>query len=272
MRELFTNVIVNIQQAVMLNIDKVSDVSAKVHDLTLRFSDLRKIESNVEVIESDLLTIKTDISSLRANSSRSDLNLTAKFGQIDHVLERVEGTINDGMLDIGTLDSKIEDIENRLSVVDRLLSTQTDINTVRVEAHHAKLANIQEFNKLFTRVQRNEEKLENSINKLLNSISSTDVLLEALTERFDELESNTASDSSVHDLGVDIRDMATKYNNIRRSHDEQHSNLITRICSIEKALVELGAYDEQDINTPASIEMDRLDEELSKFIVDEFNK
>ena len=192
MRELFTNVIVNIQQAVMLNIDKVSDVSVKVYDLNkmLRRTDyavshntdaIETVESNVEVIESDLLTIKQ-------------------------------------------------------------------------EAHHAKLANAEEFN------------------KLLNSISSTDVLLEALTERFDELEDGMASVSAVHDLGVDIRDMTTKYNNIRRSHDEQYSNLIARICAIEKNIVKLGAYDDQDINTPAAVEMDRLDEELSKFIVDEFNK
>jgi len=151
MRELFTNVIVNIQQAVMLNIDKVSDVSVKVYDLNkmLRRTDyavghntdaIETVESNVEVIESDLLTIKQ-------------------------------------------------------------------------EAHHAKLANAEEFNKLFNRVDRNEEKLQTSINKLLN-----------------------------------------------------------RMSAIEEAIEKLGAYDEQDINTPASIEMGRLDEELSKFIVDEFNK
>lgn len=186
MRELFTSVIVNIQQAVMLNIDKVSDVSVKVYDLNkmLRRTDyavshntdaIETVESNVEVIESDLLTIKTDISSLRANSSHSGLNLTAKFGQIDHVLERVEGTINDGMLDISHTDSKLD--------------------TIRQEAHHAKLANAEEFNKLFN-----------------------------------------------------------------------------RMSAIEKALEKLGAYDEQDLNNPAAVEMDRLDEELSKFIVDEFNK
>ena len=192
MRELFTNVIVNIQQAVMLNIDKISDVSVKVHDL-------RKMQH------------RTDYA-------------------VGHNTDAIE-----------TLESSVEDMDSKL-------------DTVRQEAHHAKLANAEEFN------------------KLLNSISSTDVLLEALAERFDELEDGMASVSAVHDLGVDIRDMTTKYNNIRRSHDEQYSNLIARICSIEKDIVKLGAYDDQDINTPAAVEMDRLDEELSKFIVDEFNK
>ena len=199
MRELFTNVIVNIQQAVMLNIDKISDVSVKVYDLK-------------------------------------------------KMLHRTDYAVAHNTDAIETVESSVE------AAVHMFEGIESDLLTIKQEAHHAKLANAEEFN------------------KLLNSISSTDVLLEALTERFDELEDRMASVSAVHDLGVDIRDMTTKYNNIRRSHDEQYSNLIARICAIEKNIVKLGAYDDQDINTPAAVEMDRLDEELSKFIVDEFNK
>lgn len=166
MRERFTNAIVNIQQAVMLNIDKISDVSVKVYDL-------------------------------------------------NKMLRRTDYAVGHNTDAIETLESSVEEIESRLSYDNGLLSAQihADIKDVKQEAHHTKLANAEEFNKLFNRVDRNEEKLETSINKLLN-----------------------------------------------------------RMSAIEKALEKLGAYDEQDLNNPAAVEMDRLDEELSKFIVDEFNK